>query len=474
MPEIKNGKDVGDYFKSGHTKEEFSLLIKNAKPFATDGLDSGTENPQGIVKQPLITEQLGYNEVESKVLEFLPSSQMGLKVVLAVAVSSQFHNPLMLWMLLVGAPSSGKTDLVRLVKDCEITYYLDNLTQNAFISGERATRSSKVHDLLPLLDKKCLIIKDWTAIFSLDEKMTRKLLGDLVGIYDKEFTKFSSRRGNVTYNSAFSQLGAITPATLNKHSGYMNVVGPRFLCYTIPTTSQEDQKLSYKIIFSHKDRSLTEKEARRYVSSYLKQLSQKSFEIEVFTTDTEHFLQTAAELMASCRGIVVLQSSSFKNEEGEEIKYYDVSEIQIEEPYRAVQQLIFLSQYLAFVVGKSSVGVEELRIIKEVVISSMPADRSQAVRFIKHHNGLITAKELSDLSDRSTKTSRRLLDELCALKVLEKIKGSGIIATDYKISDKFMDFILLDPAGYMEKPSGTEKTEGYDLTVEQIQQIFSE
>ncbi len=437
--------------------------------------DSGTENPQGIKQLPLITEPLTYGEVEQKVLDFLPGYRIGLKLILAVAVSSQFENPHMLWLLLVGAPSSGKTDLVRLIKDSDIAFYLDNLTQNAFISGERATASHKVYDLLPLINKKCLIIKDWTAIFSLDEKMTRKILGDLVGIYDKEFAKFSSRRGNISYVSSFSQLGAITPSTLNKHSSYMNMVGPRFLCYIMPEATQEDKDNSYEIIFSHSDRSVLELEARKHTSSYLKQLSQKKLEIKDFDDNTQSYFKIASELVAQCRGIVSLQAASFKGEDGNEVKYYDVSDIQVESPWRAVQQLIMLSHYLAFVTSKSSVGAEELQIIKDVVLSSMPADRAQALRFIKLHDGQITAKELSELSDRSSKTSRRLLEELCALKVLDKIKGTGITATDYKINEKYSDFILFPPAEFVEKLSGTENPQGInDLTEEEIKDIFSQ
>jgi len=434
---------------------------------------SGTETPQGNKKIELISEPLTYEMVESQVLKFIPGSQVGLKIVLAIAISSQFPNPLMLWMLLVGAPSSGKTDLVRLLKDSDIAYYLDNLTQNAFISGERSTDQNKVHDLLPLLNKKCLIIKDWTAIFSLDEKMTRKILGDLVGIYDKEFTKFSSRRGNISYDSTFSQLGAITPSTLNKHSTYMNMVGPRFLCYSIPETTQEEIDNSYKIIFSNGDRSASELEARKYASSYLMQLSQRRFVREDFDENIQQFFKTAAELVSRCRGIVSLQAVSFRNESGEDIKYYDVGDIQIELPWRAVQQLIMLSQYLTFVSDKSFVSTEELQIVKDVVLSSMPADRAQALRFIKKHDGEITAKELSTLSERSTKTSRRLLDELCALGVLEKVQGSGTVAHDFKIDAKFHDFVLLDPATFVNKSSETETSQGTELTDKEIRKIFT-
>ena len=417
----------------------------------------------GIDKLQLLTTSLVHQEVENKVLALLPNSQIGLKIALAVSVSCHFPNPLMLWMLLVGVPSSGKTDLVRLMKDAESTFYLDNLTQNAFISGERATKKEKVYDLLPLIDKKCLIIKDWTSIFSLDEKMTKKLLGELVGIYDKEFTKFSSRRGNITYQSAFSQLGCITPATLNRHTQYMNMVGPRFLCYGMPTSTGEDIEISYKSIFTNADRSLIEKEARLYVSSYLNQLTQKPFDIKPLSKSAQVYLRTTAELMSNCRGIALLQSATFKNEEGEEVKYYEVADVQIEEPWRAVQQIMLLAKYLAFVVGKDEVTVEELSIIKEVVISSMPADRSQALRTIKEQGGTITAKQLSDSDDRSIKTSRRLLDELNALKVLEKIKGSGAIATDYTINEQFKNIILLDPAEFLSSySSGTETRDGID------------
>lgn len=464
LPQMKDGKDIGDFFRIGHTKNDFIELSKKARKVEAreNTQASGTETPVGVIKQKLIEQSLTYIEVEEKVKNLLPNSQAGLKLILAVAASSSFPNPTMLWLLMVGVPSSGKTDLVRLIKEADTTFYLDNLTQNAFISGERASKSNKVHDLLPLLNKKCLVIKDWTSIFSLDEKMTKKLLGELVGIYDKEFTKFSSTRGSIGYISAFSQLGCITPATLNKHTNYMNMVGPRFLCYTMPSSTPEDENRSYDLIFSNKDRSLIEKEARLYVSSYLAQLVQKTPDIKPLSRGVKQYLRTAAELMSNCRGIVILQSASFKNEDGEEVKYYEVLDVQIEQPWRAVQQLITLAKYLAFIVGKDDVGVDELVIVKDIVISSMPADRSQALRTLKKHEGEITAKEMADISEKSTKTSRRLLDELSALKAVEKIKGSGTIASDYRVTDQFKDFLLLTPTEFMSRKEnrGTETLYG--------------
>lgn len=428
----------------------------------------GTETPQGIKKRDLLDENIEFVQLVDDVEAFLPGSSTALKLVLAVAISSHFGSPVMLWLLLVGVPSSGKTDVVRLVKDAPTAYYLDNLTQNAFISGERPTKKQKVHDLLPLLDKKCLIIKDWTAIFSLDEKMTKKLLGDLVGIYDKEFAKFSSRRGNITYTSAFSQLGCITPATLNKHTQYMNMVGPRFLCYIIPDIGSEIEKHIFAKIFSGVSRSEQEDELRLRVSTYLEQLKENQFEIEPFSDPVKAFLQKSAKLIACCRGVVVIQSQKMINDEGKSITYYEVQDIQIEQPWRSVQQISSLAKYLAFIAGKKEVGVDELRIIKDVVLSSMPANRAEALKNIIKSDGEVTAKVLSDGIDKSVKTSRRLLDELTALKVLNKVKNTANLANDYFIDSYFRDFVLLDPAEFMSHCSTPEVATIENMTQEEI------
>lgn len=405
--------------------------------FVSDKI-SGTETPDGLYT---------FDEVKEKVEAFLPNSATALRVMLAVAVSGAFHNRAMLWLLFVGAPSSGKTELVQLFRNSKHAYCLDNVTLNSFISGERPTTKQKVYDLLPLLDRKCLVIKDWTVIFSLDEKMTKKIIGDMVGAYDKQLSKHSSRRGLISYESEFSHLGCITPATLNRHHNYLNMIGPRFLCYTILNPSDEDENKSFDAIFANQDRDSLEKEAREAVQSYLSSLAIRdpAIAIKPLSPPVQSYLKIAARFVSRARGIVILQPGSFRDENNKDITYYEPLEIQIEQPWRAVQQLMELAKYLAFVCGKEEVGTDELEIIKQVVISSMPADRSQALRAIQARGGAITAKELSEDIDRSNKTSRRMLDELSVLGILKKTKGSGQLANSYDVKDEFKDFICVEP-----------------------------
>lgn len=441
--------------------EEFGIgQIKTSAPI----LHSGTETPTGT---------LTFNDLSSLVEQFLPNTTTALKLLLAVATSGVRKNKAMLWLLFVGSPSSGKTELLRLIKDVPMVVSLDTLTQNSFISGERETSKQKVYDLLPKLDQKCLAIKDWTVIFSHDERMTKKIIGDLVGIYDRSLAKSSSQRGIVTYESEFSHLGAITPATLNKHHNYLNMIGPRFLFYTIPNLNREAENKSFDAIFSNIDRKELEKRVSAAVFDYLVFLNEFDLnQIEPLSINVQNYLKVASRFMAKGRGIVIIQQTSFKNDEGEDVAYYEPLEVQVEQPFRAVQQLMTLVGYLALVVGKSRVDEEELEIIKEIVISSMPADRSQALRALKTvENGEITAKQLSDGADVSTKTARRLLEELTNLEVVEKVKGSGQIAASYKIAKEFKDFVLLTPREFLSLNNNDKSDE---LKESEVMKIFSE
>lgn len=126
-------------------------------------------------------------------LETLTSSPYSHDVVeLALATATSLplggsEHPSPVWLLIAGAPSSGKTEAVLLLKEAVSVMYLDAMTENSFASGYVDTRTGLgSKDLLPELDGKCLIIKDLTTMFSMREEKVKKILGDLQSIYDGE------------------------------------------------------------------------------------------------------------------------------------------------------------------------------------------------------------------------------------------------------------------------------------------------
>jgi len=114
----------------------------------------------------------------------------------------------------------------------------------------------------------------------------------------------------------------------------------------------------------------------------------------------------------------VTRSGEFVNAQGEKVQFYEPVEIQIEEPFRALQQLRVLARSLCVVLGYKTVEKQVLKLLKDVAISSMPADRALLLSVVASEKKSWSAKEVSDVLGISHRTALRQLDELASLRVL--------------------------------------------------------
>lgn len=340
-----------------------------------------------------------------------------LDLAIASFISAKLRTVPPIWLMLVGAPSSFKTELVRLIDLPEI-YSLDTLSENAFSSGYVMPDGSEPKDLLPQLDGKCFVIKDLTTLFSLKEDTIKKILGDLTSIFDGKFEKFTATRGNISYSSQFSMVTCITPAILSKHQRYMHQLGGRFFFVRIPELTASTKEQGYKIAWDATNRKERIEQARRIVSTHCHQLSELAMkyfnEIEPETQDIQEWINLAADFIARARGTTMTKASSFENEKGETIDYYEVNDPQIEQPWRILNQLRSLTHVLAAMRGKKSVTVEELESLKIIATSSMPIDRAVVVAELLKENRL-TVREVGERINKSPKTAGRDLKELTVL-----------------------------------------------------------
>ena len=219
---------------------------------------------EAITNNPVTTTQTpkgyAFSALLEEILTVVSLPEDLIRCVFAVALSIKLNLSPSLWFMLVGVPSSAKTDIVSLLRPLDFVYFLDSMTLNPFASGYKATGNNKTYDLLPELDGKCFVCKDYTTIFSLNEETTKKLLGELVSIYDGEFSKFSPTRGYISYKTSFSHLGCITPAALNQHHRYLNIIGPRFIFYRIPALSAERRQTGFTIAWSPVNRKVALKD----------------------------------------------------------------------------------------------------------------------------------------------------------------------------------------------------------------------
>jgi len=333
-----------------------------------------------------------------------------------------------LWAVLVGAPSSMKTELVKGLNGLPHIYYLDTLTSNPFASGYVAPKGKKAYDLLDELNDKCLVIRDMTTLFSLNEDTVKKLLGELVAIYDQEFAKFSATRGKQSYKARFSLLGCITPAALNNHRRYINMIGPRFLFVRMPDLTAAREARGFEIAWQAGKRSALIRNGRQLLISYLTQLAAAKPSIQPENIEIQEIINGLAILVSKGRGVVITKPQSFKDDEGNDKSYYDVEGVQCEEPWRALLQLRGMGRCLAAVRGKAMVTIEETKVLADIALSSMTPDRAEVVTMMfREPDALFTAHDLQTrLASRSQRTIQRNLKELKALNMIDSFKDESL------------------------------------------------
>ncbi len=350
-----------------------------------------------------------------------------VELVIAAFIAGAMKLSPPIWLILVGVPSSFKTELVGLI-DLPGVYALDTLTENAFVSGFLPEDGSGPKDLLPALDGKCFVVKDLTTIFSLKDDVVKKLLGDLTSIYDGSFAKFMATRGDVRYNSKFSMIGCVTPAILAKHHNYANQLGPRFFFFRIPDLTPAEFNRGKEIAWQEADRHGLIQEAREIMSTYVCQATQRVLKGNPLEPESEHVrtqIDLMAEFIARGRGTLHAEDKEFEKEENGEkkkVQYVEISDVQFEQPWRVLNSLRALARVLARIHDVAAVGQVELNILKPLVMSSMPIHRAVAISALAKENSM-SAKSLGLKIGKSTKTARRTLKELSVLELVEE--GTG-------------------------------------------------
>ena len=115
--------------------------------------------PSGVSVHAVTQTPVGINDVLGAVWHLGEKRDYVIKSILAVYISTFLEKREPLWLMIVGNPSSNKTTLVDLLSNLEDVYKLDTMTANPFSSGQK--EKDKPQDLLPLLDNKCFIIKEY-------------------------------------------------------------------------------------------------------------------------------------------------------------------------------------------------------------------------------------------------------------------------------------------------------------------------
>jgi len=338
------------------------------------------------------------------------------------------------WLFIVAPPGGLKTEIIRSLSEYPKAYSLDSLTAHTLVSGisKRDSNDELVPaaGLLPEINGKVLLIKDFTTILSSKEEDRSQIFGDLRSIYDGYFEKgFGTLSKPQRIKASIGLIAAVTPI-IDKYTKLTNVLGERFLSIR----SHPDPFATAKKAFDNLGLEAQMRgEVAEAVSNYFQGLN--------FQKLPEYSDEQKTKLIDFAYYVTRMRANPLVHYFNGEIM--EVELIEPETPTRISKQLKKLGHLLGVLRKHDRIEDSEIDTLRRVVKDSSQPKRQcimDVFALIRSKYNSYNALTLSDIIGLSKHIHQKTLqNELQIMKIL------GIIETNndgfYKIAEDFQQFV---------------------------------
>jgi predicted transcriptional regulator len=285
----------------------------------------------------------------------------------------------------------------------------DTLTVNSLLSGytpddKRSKRNKKDYSLMPHLDGKLFIIKDFTLMLKMRHDTFHEILGQLRAAYDG----YLDRQVGQGHKSAVAKFGLIACVTseIDQHRHLLTSLGERCLSYRMPTVSQhEARKRSMKATDGH-----LSSDQKYQLAAAAQELMLTNPTIPTITADQRRQIVNIAAIIAKARTEVRRNPKT---------KEPDIPEVEV--PTRLSKQLVDLCLGITMSRNKRKVSKDEITLIQKTALHSITPKRYRLFKeLLKHYPDDISCTDLSESLKFSTSAVDIWLHDLWLLNLVKR------------------------------------------------------
>lgn len=339
------------------------------------------------------------SDIETAISSYLTIRDFdALRLVLATAASHVLPGD-PVWLIIVGPPSSAKTEFINLLRYAEGVKHLSSLTPRTLASGFEGSGGRET-SFLARLEDSILAIKDLTTILEMDRNARKEVLAQLREVYDGKFDmgwgtgKYFQWEGKVTL------IAGVTPV-IHKYWGVMSTLGPRFL-FVSPVTADRSEVALRALM--NADAEDVRGETAKLVAVWLRGLSKVNPKVP----ESQHpAIVQIADLVTRGRTAVDRDART------REVEWQAEPEM----PARVAKQLHKLARGLARIEERTETTEEDLRRLRRVGMDTLPPLRREILEHLtageKTLEGLMESVKLGE------STVRRTVEELKLLGLIE-------------------------------------------------------
>lgn len=360
---------------------------------------------------------------------FILEDDMVIDLILAITLGSKMPGD-PIWLMIVGASSSGKSELVQMIGQVPFAHQVSNLTENTFLSGMNRGHGEETSLLHQIGPSGMIVMKDYTSILTMKADKRDVIVGQMREIFDGEITKKTGNGNSNSWRGKLNFIGAVTD-TIYVKEGESAGMGRRAINYVMPELDDDG-------------RIALAKKARENIND----IAEKREHIQKITADfimhkleniPDRFPDVDPELSEE---LIHLANFSTRVRTPVQKDYKGNPQMvhSLEAPMRMSQQVHKLAQYLMWLKG-GELKPKDAKILYKICLDSIPKQIRMVLRVLAKYKS-VEAKGVAHLLNRPTDWARMWLQDLNMLQVCRRVSTGGLGPDEWVINPRYKTIML--------------------------------
>jgi hypothetical protein len=323
------------------------------------------------------------------------------------------------WLYLIAPPGGFKTEPLLAMAGGKLIEIHESVTAPALISGQN--NNGVDPSLIPQLNGRLLIIKDWTIILGLPEQERQEILSILRGAFDGVCGRTFGNGIRRNIKSTFGIIAATTPI-IEQFTEETAAVGERFLSWR--NWISEDYATRYLHIKQALANTAKEIEMRKEINTVTKRVLLSGY--KTLPTCDE---SVKDRIIKMSQWIAVMRGTVSRDRYRRNVLHKPFTEVAT----RLSKELYKLLLGISIFKGQGSIRPDTMRIAKSVAWSSISTRYAETLKAFVGQDYL-TAADVEKKVGLPEETIKVVLENMMMLGVLTKNKEMK-----WKITDKFLN-----------------------------------
>jgi hypothetical protein len=245
LPDTDNKTGLDDYFMAGHTVEDLWRLVKPTAPPPRQDGDNTQADRQPPDPKPHPATPVSLADALTVFGRWLHIDDSAPVIVTAATVVANLTEGDPVWILLVGPPSGGKTEILSSLLGLPYIVPAATITEAALLSGspQRERAKDATGGLLRQIGEfGILLAKDFTSVLSQNYDTAKRAMSALREIYDGRWDRPIGTDGAkvLHWHGKCGFVGGVTPS-YDRYLSIVNTLGDRYALLRMPEVDPAKQ-----------------------------------------------------------------------------------------------------------------------------------------------------------------------------------------------------------------------------------------